>query len=81
MELMRDASQQAMKPLPAAVGSPATVIRGFAPESEVSRRAANKTKSCPNESLFLFCADQTSNLRNIALPTVLVPCFPGHNPS
>jgi DNA-binding CsgD family transcriptional regulator len=41
MELMREASQQAMKPLPAAVGSPATTIRGFAPESEVSRRAAN----------------------------------------
>lgn len=41
MELMREASQQAMKPLPAAAGSPATMIRGFAPESEVSRRAAN----------------------------------------
>jgi DNA-binding CsgD family transcriptional regulator len=41
MELMREASQQAMKPLPAVVGSPATMIRGFAPESEVSRRAAN----------------------------------------
>jgi DNA-binding NarL/FixJ family response regulator len=41
MELMREASQQAMKPLPAAVGAPATMIRGFAPESEVSRRAAN----------------------------------------
>ena len=40
MELMREALQ-AMKPLPAAVGSPATMIRGFAPESEVSRRAAN----------------------------------------
>jgi len=41
MELMREASQQAMKPLPAAVGSPATMIRGFAPESELSCRAAN----------------------------------------
>ena len=40
MELMREASQQAMKLL-RAVGSPATMIRGFAPESEVSRRAAN----------------------------------------
>ncbi len=40
-ELMREAWQQAMNPLPAAVGSPATMIRGFAPESEVSRRAAN----------------------------------------
>ena len=40
MELMREALQ-AMKPLPAAVGSPATMIRGFAPESEVSRKAAN----------------------------------------
>jgi DNA-binding NarL/FixJ family response regulator len=40
-ELMREAWQQAMNPLPAAVGSPATMILGFAPESEVSRRAAN----------------------------------------
>jgi DNA-binding NarL/FixJ family response regulator len=44
MELMREASQQAMKPLPAAVGAPATMIRGFAPESEVSRRAANSNE-------------------------------------
>ena len=44
MELMREASQQAMKPLPAAVGSPATMIRGFAPESEVSRRTANSNE-------------------------------------
>jgi len=41
MELMREASQRAIKPLPAAAGSPATMIRGFAPESEVSCRAAN----------------------------------------
>ena len=41
MELMREASQQAMKPLPAALGSPDTMIRGSAPESEVSRRAAD----------------------------------------
>jgi len=40
-ELLRGASQQALNPLPAAVGSPATMIRGFAPESAVSRRAAN----------------------------------------
>jgi DNA-binding NarL/FixJ family response regulator len=46
MELMREASQQAMKPLPAAVGSPATMIRGYAPESEVSRRAANSGEIC-----------------------------------
>ncbi len=46
MELMREASQQAMKPLPAAVGSPATTIRGFAPESEVSCRAANSGEIC-----------------------------------
>jgi DNA-binding NarL/FixJ family response regulator len=45
MELMREASQQAMKPLPAAVGSPATMIREFAPESEVARRAANSGKT------------------------------------
>jgi DNA-binding NarL/FixJ family response regulator len=31
MELMREASQQAMRPLPAAVGSTATAIREFAP--------------------------------------------------
>ena len=37
MELMRQASQQAMRPLPAAVGSPAVMIS----ESEVARRAAN----------------------------------------
>ena len=41
-ELMREASQQAMKPLPAAVGSPATLIGGFDPESEVSRRAKGR---------------------------------------
>jgi DNA-binding CsgD family transcriptional regulator len=36
MELMREASQQAMKLRPAPVGSPASImIRGFAPESEV----------------------------------------------
>ena len=35
MELIREASQQATKPLPAAVGSPATMICEFAPESEV----------------------------------------------
>ena len=42
---------------------------------------ANKTKPCPSESLFLFCVDQESNLHNIALPAVLAPCFPGHDPS
>jgi DNA-binding NarL/FixJ family response regulator len=44
MELMSEASQQTMKPLPAAVGSPATMIREFAPESEVVRKAANSGK-------------------------------------
>jgi DNA-binding NarL/FixJ family response regulator len=44
MELMREASQQAMKPLPAAVGSPATAIREFAPEADMSRRVANSGK-------------------------------------
>jgi DNA-binding NarL/FixJ family response regulator len=44
MELMREASQQAMKALPAAVGSPASVIREFAPEPEVARRVANSAK-------------------------------------
>src|SRR5262245_43404132 len=44
MELMREASQQAMKALPAAVGSAATVIREFAPEPEVARRVADSAK-------------------------------------
>jgi DNA-binding NarL/FixJ family response regulator len=44
LELMREASQQAMKPLPADVGSPATMTREFAPESDVARRAANSGK-------------------------------------
>lgn len=43
-ELLREASQQALNPLPVAVGSPATMIRGFAPESAVSRRAANSSE-------------------------------------
>jgi DNA-binding NarL/FixJ family response regulator len=43
MELMREASQQAMKPLPAAVGSPA-MIREFAPESDVAPGAAKPDK-------------------------------------
>lgn len=41
MELMREASQQAIKPLPASVGSPAASTRGFSRESEVPRRTAN----------------------------------------
>ncbi len=45
MELMREASQQAMKPLPAAaVGSPAPSIREFAPGPDISRRLANSGK-------------------------------------
>jgi DNA-binding NarL/FixJ family response regulator len=44
LELVREASQQAMKHLPAAVGSPATIIREFTPESEVARRAPNSGK-------------------------------------
>lgn len=40
MELMREASQQVMKPLPAAVGSPASTIREFTPDS----RAVNSSK-------------------------------------
>ena len=44
MDLIHKASQQTMKPLPAAVGSPATMIREFAPESEVVRKAANSGK-------------------------------------
>ena len=44
LELIREASQQVMKHLPAAVGSPATMIREFTPESEVARRAANSGK-------------------------------------
>ena len=43
MELMHEASQH-MKPLPAAVGSPATVIRELAPEPEVARKVANSAK-------------------------------------
>jgi len=37
-ELICKASQQTMKPVPAAVGSPATMIREFAPESVVPQR-------------------------------------------
>lgn len=44
MELMREASQQARRPLPAAVGSPATVIGEFAPEPEVAHSVANSGK-------------------------------------
>ena len=43
MELMREASQQAMKPLPA-LDSPAAMIREFAPEPQVVRREANSAK-------------------------------------
>lgn len=42
MELMREAS--AKKPAPPAVGAPATMIRGFAPESEEARKVANSGK-------------------------------------
>jgi DNA-binding CsgD family transcriptional regulator len=44
MELKSEASLQAMKPLPAGVGSPAAVIREFAPEPEVARTVANSAK-------------------------------------
>jgi DNA-binding NarL/FixJ family response regulator len=44
MELMREAAQQVMKPLPAADSSPATVTREFAPEPEMARRVANSAK-------------------------------------
>ena len=44
VELTREASQQAMKHLPAAVGSPATMIREFTPDSEVAPTAANSGK-------------------------------------
>jgi DNA-binding NarL/FixJ family response regulator len=43
MELMREGSQQAMKPMPAAVGSPA-MIREFAPESDLAPGAAKPDK-------------------------------------
>jgi DNA-binding NarL/FixJ family response regulator len=44
MELIREASQPTMKPPSPAVGSPATMIREFAPESGVVRKAANSGK-------------------------------------
>ena len=44
MELMREASQQALRPLPAAVGSSATSIRDFAHEAEVPRKTADSGK-------------------------------------
>jgi DNA-binding CsgD family transcriptional regulator len=45
MELMREASQQAMKPLPAAVGVPASSIRTF--HSELPRRSMHSSKVLP----------------------------------
>ena len=44
LELVREASQQAMKHLPVAVASPATMIREFTPESEVAQRTTNSGK-------------------------------------
>ena len=44
MELMREASRQAIKPLPGAVAFPATVIREFASELEVVRSVAKSGK-------------------------------------
>ena len=41
LELMREASRQAIKPRHAPAGSPATVIRGFARKSEVRLSATN----------------------------------------
>lgn len=43
-ELMREASQQAVKHLPAAANSPTTMIRELSPESEMARKAANSGK-------------------------------------
>jgi DNA-binding NarL/FixJ family response regulator len=39
MELMREASQQAMRPLPVAVNAPAPTIHEFANDAEMSRRS------------------------------------------
>jgi DNA-binding NarL/FixJ family response regulator len=47
MELMRDASQQAMKPLPSVVGAPSTSLSPFAPDSEISRGSINSRKVLP----------------------------------
>lgn len=44
LDLIHEASQQAMKHLPAAVGSPATMIPEFAPDSEVADSPANSGK-------------------------------------
>jgi DNA-binding NarL/FixJ family response regulator len=47
MELMREASHQAMKPLSSAVGAPAASLRPFAPDSELARGAVNSGKVLP----------------------------------
>jgi DNA-binding NarL/FixJ family response regulator len=44
MELMREASQQAMRPLPVAVNAPAPTIHEFANDAEMSRRSMNSGK-------------------------------------
>ena len=47
MELMRDASQRAMKPLPAAVGIPPQAIRPFAKSTEMRGKILNSGKILP----------------------------------
>jgi len=48
MELMREASNQVMKPLPAAAGSPAAPIRPFTqPEEELDEELVNSGKVLP----------------------------------
>jgi DNA-binding NarL/FixJ family response regulator len=44
MELMREASQQAMRPLPVAVNAPAPTIHEFTNDAEMSRRSMNSGK-------------------------------------
>jgi DNA-binding CsgD family transcriptional regulator len=44
MELMREASQQAMKPIPAVVNAPAATIREFAPASEIVHQGTASSK-------------------------------------
>lgn len=47
MELMRDASQRSMKPLPAAIGNPAQSIHSLAQNSPMSPKIMNSGKVLP----------------------------------
>jgi DNA-binding NarL/FixJ family response regulator len=47
MELMREASNQVMKPLPTAVGSPSAPVRPFVQDEEISENVVNSGKVLP----------------------------------